>query len=250
MQILIVEDERLTREGIQSILEVKLPLEKHRISCAVNGAEGIEKALAIKPDIIITDIKMPEMNGLEMIRFLHRSLPSSHFIIVSCYSEFHYAQTALKFKRVHDYLLKPISWTSLVEAIRNIQAELGNADTPGISPDSIGDSVSDENKEGNAIEKAKRMIHDNYGQDINLQTVAERLYLNPSYLSTIFKNATGQGFSDYLIEVRIKQSQRLLKETELYVYTIAQMVGYKSEKHFINIFKKRVGCSPNKFRNA
>lgn len=90
---------------------------------ASDGAEAIALIQKSAPDIVITDIKMPVCNGLELSRFLYENYPDIKIIMLTGFADFEYAQTAIKY-RVSDYLLKPTSKSKLVEAISKIQAEL------------------------------------------------------------------------------------------------------------------------------
>ncbi|MCR3761472.1 response regulator [Clostridium felsineum] len=102
-------------------------------------------------------------------------------------------------------------------------------------------------KDKRVIEKAKKYINENYMKEVTLKKVAEYVYLNPNYFSELFKNEVGKNFIDYVIETRIKASKQLLKETNLKVYEIAEIVGYNEAVSFTRAFKKVVGVSPKKY---
>lgn len=115
MKILIVDDEPILRQGLlnkirQSKLEVTV------IGAAIDGFEGLEFLKEYSPDIIITDIRMPEMDGLQFIENALMINPQLHFIIISGYNEFEYAMRAMKFG-ITDYLLKPIIFEELKNSI-------------------------------------------------------------------------------------------------------------------------------------
>lgn len=114
-QLLLVEDENIIRNGLRHIIE-KLHLKDVHILEACNGLEAVEIAKKEKPHIIITDIRMPFMDGLELIETLKKLLPNTGFIILSGYSEFEYARTAISLG-VTEYLLKPINKEQLTTAL-------------------------------------------------------------------------------------------------------------------------------------
>ncbi|MFC7678735.1 response regulator [Paenibacillus sp. GCM10028914] len=116
-KLLICEDEPLIRKGLTKYFDWPA-LGFHHIYEAENGAEGIEMALQERPDLIITDIRMPLMDGLEMIEQLRGKLPDTLFVIWSGYNEFEYAQKALRLGNVFAYLLKPLQYN---ESIKTIQ---------------------------------------------------------------------------------------------------------------------------------
>ena len=105
-------------------------------------------------------------------------------------------------------------------------------------------------KNNRIVEMAKVFLMQHYRQDITLKMVAEKVFTNPNYLSELFKNETGKNFSDYLVEIRINEAKRLLKETRLKSYEIGELVGYNEAVSFSRAFKKFVGISPNEYRRV
>ncbi len=101
------------------------------------------------------------------------------------------------------------------------------------------------------ITMAKEYIEQNYAKDISLEDVANHVFLSAVYLSKLFKQKTGENFSDYLIEVRMNNAIKLLKDRKLKIHEISELVGYKSDKYFIRLFKKYTGSTPKEYyRNA
>ncbi len=99
-----------------------------------------------------------------------------------------------------------------------------------------------------SVVKIKQYIEKNYSKDISLNDMAEMTYLNPVYLSRIFKEKTGSTFIDYLTAVRIEASLVFLDNPQHYIYEICSMVGYQSLKHFYKVFRRLKGCSPTEYR--
>lgn len=124
--LLIVEDEPLIRTGLRYYFSWG-ELGFGNILEAENGLEGYHMAIRERPDMIITDIRMPELNGLEMIERLRPQLPDTIFILLSGFNDFAYAQKAIRLGNVHAYLLKPLqyeeSYTAITEAIQIIEAK-------------------------------------------------------------------------------------------------------------------------------
>lgn len=134
MKIVIVEDEIRIREGIRNLL--RKMFSKHEVvGEAENGEEGLEMVMKLRPDLIITDIKMPVMDGLDMLTVLHESDCRAKAIVLSAYSEFAYAQKAIKLN-VSEYLLKPIVVGDFAQSIRNIELQYEQEQKE--SPDSLG----------------------------------------------------------------------------------------------------------------
>lgn len=97
------------------------------------------------------------------------------------------------------------------------------------------------------IEYAKEYIKENYKNNISLTEVADKVYLNANYLSEVFKKKVGKKFIDYLIELRIEESKRLLKKPGIKIYEVANEVGYKEHVSFNRAFKRIVGMSPKEY---
>ena len=98
------------------------------------------------------------------------------------------------------------------------------------------------------IERMHNYAEAHYKEDISLQTISFEFNANAAYLGRIFKEATGQSFSSYLNQVRIKKAKMLLNETGCTVHEIAERIGYNSTNYFVNVFKKYTGCFPSQYR--
>ena len=117
LKVLIVEDEELIRKGIALTVDWAT-LDCVVVGEAANGAEGLEKAEKCDPDLIITDLKMPQMDGIEMLERLRQAGKTTHVIILTAYDSFSYVQTALRLEAV-DYLLKPFHDGDLEKAVQS-----------------------------------------------------------------------------------------------------------------------------------
>lgn len=247
-RIIVVEDEATVRRGIV------LTIDWNELGCVVvgeaaNGTEGVELASRLNPDIIITDVKMPRMDGVEMIQQLRNSGCKSKFIILTAYGDFRYAQSALRLG-VSDYLLKPLKDGDLEGAIRNITCLLANAvsvdsgvpDTPKLL-EAVPRSLS------KYVQDALSFIHKHYSEDINISTVAGNLGISEGYLSRMFKKETDYTFTNYLIFYRIKLAMELLKDYRVKVYEVAYQVGYSDTTYFSAQFKKIVGVAPSEYQD-
>lgn len=102
----------------------------------------------------------------------------------------------------------------------------------------------------NVIDNIKTYIHKNFTKDLTLEKISSLFYLNPSYLSFLFKEKTGQNFTDYINQLRIEQAKTLLKSTDDKIYKIAKLLGYVNPKYFFRVFKKMTGLTPEEFRKS
>lgn len=243
-KVMIIEDEEQIRSGLRHIIETVIGGFKV-VAEADNGREALELICGALPDILITDIRMPEMNGIEMIRRIRGDFPNIHIIILSGYDDFEYAKQAIKYQ-VSEYLLKPLNRVELTEVLQKIRNQLNDK----LHMHMKHDAAVDEMNEGrHVIRKVKDYVLQNLAEDISLQRVAQQVHLTHHYLSGLFKTVEGRNYSDFVSECRMDKARLLLKETNLRIYEIANLTGYVSAKHFMNVFKQRVGVTPSDYRN-
>ncbi|GAB6254644.1 response regulator transcription factor [Peribacillus sp. N1] len=253
INLLIVEDERMIRQGLLYTIDWTA-LGVSIIGEASNGMEGYEKIIDLKPDIVLTDIKMPKMNGIEMIEAASQSL-FFHKIILSSYSDFSYAQKGIKLE-VFDYILKPVDARILNETIKKLTVKIANnreienrakkmpyfeelLEGAGYTKDSMNIYVK----------QCIEYIREHYAEKINNEEMADRLNVSSSYLSRVFKKETSHTITDYLNRYRVMKAISLLQTNHYRIYEVAYRVGFSNYKHFCTVFKKYVSYSPSEFMN-
>jgi two-component system response regulator YesN len=99
------------------------------------------------------------------------------------------------------------------------------------------------------VQSIEDYVEDNITENVTREQAARHVHINVSYLSRIFKEATGESFSDYVLRRKIEKAIRLLKEDDAMVYEVTDMLGYKDPSYFARIFKKYTGKSPSDFQN-
>ena len=122
LRVVIVEDEIRIREGLGKLLSRSGDVYEVVME-AGNGEEGLQAILELKPDIVITDIRMPDMDGLEMLERMVKAGIRTKAIVLSAFSEFEYARTAMKLG-VTEYLLKPIAYNELMQSLENVSFQI------------------------------------------------------------------------------------------------------------------------------
>ncbi|GBF70909.1 hypothetical protein LAWASA_3646 [Lawsonibacter asaccharolyticus] len=100
------------------------------------------------------------------------------------------------------------------------------------------------------IQQVKEYLQENYTQRITLNSAAALVYLTPTYLSKLFAEVEGMGFSEYLSALRIQHAKEALLDYHRRIYEIAAQVGYQDVKHFMKVFKKQVGMTPREYRES
>lgn len=253
INVLLVEDEELIRQGMR----YTIPWDQYGcevIGEAKDGAEGIEKILELKPDIVITDVKMPKMDGLTMIEQVREQV-SCEYIILSGYDEFAYAKKAMHLE-AHGYLLKPVDDDELEEVLKLTihRIEEKRLVYQSFSEKKISELNGDYADMGNIqdkyLERALHVMKDHYQENLTLKSVADELYISESYLGKLFKNKMNYTFLEMLTLYRIRAAVQLLQEVDQKVYEIAYKVGYSDTKYFSKVFKKITGVKPMEIKNG
>lgn len=269
-KVMIIDDEPIIVRGLSQTI----PWEKHNcqvIGTASNGMEGLELIRSKKPDILISDICMPGMDGLTMIASLKSQFPKMQICILTGYRDFDYAQRAICLG-VTRFLLKPSKMNELLEALdvmttnlqeiaadlKDIKASFDENGNPLSQPEeeeknpptTQQDSPEENTASSFIVKNALQYIDENYQQKIMLSEVAEHIYVSQWHLSKLLHRHTGQNFSEILNKVRIEKAKLLLNNPALRIGEIAEEVGFVDMAHFSRVFKKIVGISANEYRNT
>ena len=236
-RVLLADDEAAILEGYKLLFD----WEKYQcevVGTAMDGREAVEKARELKPDIVIMDINLPKLNGLEAIRAIQETAPADHpiyMIVVTGYDEFSYCQEALRL-RVSDFLLKPIDFDAFGEVIEglvkkvmeNPNRQVVLSDTLKKIVDYVNENLSDE--------------------DMRLTLLAENMNMNPNNISQLIKKVLGCGYHAYLNQVRVEKAKTYLRPTTEPISVVAELVGFSDYRIFTKIFKGIVGVTPSQFR--
>lgn len=237
--LLIVEDEKMEREALATIVPWQ-ELGFRVVGALRDGVECLEYLNANTPDVILTDIRMTRISGIEIARFLREQELPTQIVFMSGHKEFEYARQAVELGVSH-YLLKPVPLPRLREVFTQLRQKLERRD------DRIQTPIAA--KYSRSVERVLQYIQAHFNEELSLNTIAEKLYLNPGYISRTVKEQTGKNCTDIIAELRIQRAVWLLENTGLYVYEVAEQVGYKNLKYFYRIFKKYTGKAPKDYRS-
>jgi two-component system response regulator YesN len=211
---------------------------------AHDGKLALERIEKTQPHLIISDIRMPGLNGLELLETIREKEWPSEVILISGYSDFEYARKAMRFGCI-GYLLKPVDDLELAEYLKLAKSKL---DKRNQIVESEQDSCVDYVSERQMAHNMEKYIQDNFAGPISLQRMSEEFNLSESHISNIIKKNTGKNFSSHLVGCRIKKAQALLRTTNDSIDDIAEKVGYPDYFYFIKVFKKTTGISPTCYR--
>lgn len=256
MKILIVDDEPRVRRGLTSF-----DWEKYGISVMASCWSGSSALALIEregvPDIILTDVRMPQGDGFflaERVRQIEKDKTTRCSIIfLSGYSDIEYIQKAFSVEAVQ-YLLKPIDqdeFARMIERVVSIRTK--GVTTQRNQLDQEVDVLTyraDVFSHSKATEALKILQQEYHNPSLSLSNVAERLGVNPNYLSTLFRQQNGDTFSEMLEQIRIERSLILLSDLSLPIGSISFLVGYRDQRYFSVRFKEHVGLTPSAYRRS
>lgn len=251
-KLILADDEKIVLEGIENSIDWKA-YGIELVGTASDGNELLALADELKPDIILTDIMMPQLNGLEAAMELRDRLKDTLFVFITAYAEFEYAKKAIDIGAV-SFLTKPVLKRDLEEQIRRIVERLNEKRAYRDELDRIRQEAQKQaDKVVNAeapIDRAITYINENIDSGVVLTDVAEYMNMNSSYFSRYFKEEYHMSFIDYVKAQKIKRAKELLGTTNMKIYEISDKLGYSSVQYFSLLFKNTVGMTPIDYKNS
>ena len=243
--VMIVEDELLEQEFLRSVVQDELTPEDTLVSCE-SGVEAVNMAKQYRPDIIIMDVRIPEMDGISAITEIREFLPNACISILSAYSDFAYAQKAVSL-RVFEYMLKPIKPTDFKQVFLRMINSIKN--TPVQTE--VKPEVNLQEPKGERqyfIEEALKYIKEHFKERLTLDTVASKVFVNPKYFSHVFKREMGVAFTEYVIGLKIEYACKLLETTNYHAYRISIECGFSDPSYFNRVFCAQMNMTPQTYR--
>ncbi|QDR82442.1 response regulator transcription factor [Sporomusa termitida] len=239
--VLIVEDELLELEFLKLVVAEDLRPQDTILTCE-SGIQAVKLAKQYRPDIIVMDILIPEMDGLHALQEIKKFLPQVCVMILSAYSDFSYAQAAIRL-RVQEYLLKPVKPSVFKQAFHALLTTVAACQV----------QAKEEVMEAKInqiyfIEKSIRYINENFKQKLPLQLVAAYVFVNPQYFSRIFKKEVGVNYIDYVNKLKIEYACKLLETTNYPAYRIASECGFTDPSYFNRVFVQQMNMPPKAYR--
>ena len=243
-RVVLVDDERLIIRGLSTVIPwAELGCEI--AGTAHDGVSGLELIRSLRPDIVLTDIRMPNMDGLTMLAAIRSEFPGIQMSVLTAYRDFEYARKAITLG-VCRYLLKRSNLDELQEAVKQMVSRLDAM--PQLPEDPDDESVKEA---GNHLVKAALAYMKEHctEQHLSLGEVADHVYVSQWHLSKLLNRETDQSFFDLLGSMRIAKAKKLLADPALRIHEIAEMAGFSDVAHFSRSFKKIAGCTPGEYRN-
>ena len=262
-KVLLADDEQIERMALAKRLHKHFG-DSLVIWQAADGNEAVRLCFKERCQIVIMDISMPELNGVEAAEQIRRLDEDCEIIFLTAYDEFSYAKRAIAIHAL-DYLLKPCEEEELTavmeEAVGRIQKreqfeklhmeqempEETGAEMP--EPD-LEEEPDEPDRLGQAAEKIRRYIRKNYMKDISMQDAARMMNYSDAYFCKLFKQCFDQNFTAYLARFRINEARRLLQDKNASVREVSMRVGYYDANYFAKVFKRIAGMNPSEYRDS
>jgi len=245
-KVLLVEDETFVRESVKEIIrweEMGFTL----VGEASNGVEALPMIKNDPPDLVLCDIVMPQMDGLELLQETRKAGITSKFVMLTCIGDFESMRRAMEYG-ASNYILKlSMSVKDLRETLVKISSELSAQRSPTERPSRLAVTAK-EKVTHPEVNKIIDYIEKNYDQDITLKSLARYVMMGENYVSALFKKKTGETLIHYLHRTRVEKAIELLTTTDLPVNRICQNVGFMNDNYFIKIFKRMTGVTPSQYR--
>lgn len=237
MNILVVDDDSNICNGTAGRIRRMAFPSVEAVVCAYSGREALKKMASAAYGILLTDIRMEGMDGLELVRQVREAYPQTVCIIMTAYDQFSYAQQAIRLG-VKDFLVKPCAESTmraLLESILLSESETATQETEE-------SASNDENIFPQAVAYIQNHLYDN----ITMAEVANRFNLSYSYFSRIFHLNTGKTFIRYLTQLRMEEACRRMLSGEK-MNDISKSLGYQNAANFTRAFSREFGLSPAKW---
>lgn len=245
MKLLIADDEVVIQQGL-----FKLPWNSAgitEVNCTDNGAEALKMLCSFQPDIMLADIQMPGLTGLELAHVVKDQGKACKLILLSGYGTFEYAREAIKYG-VFEYLLKPSSPQEIIDCVRRAVLELEKERVKKKRETIEMENSRIFSREEKDISDILRYIEQNYMTDITLSTLSEQMHFSTAYLSKLIKKETGYNFIWLVTMMRMLKAAELLTTTSLKVYSICDRVGIADQRYFSQVFRRTFGHTPMEYQ--
>ena len=229
--------------------------DEYRILVAQNGRQVLELYEREHPQVLILDIEMPGINGLQAAREIRKQDKSCSIIFLTAFDEFSYAKAAISVHAL-DYLLKPCDEHELINAVDEAvrfalsRKEQPQAETAEEPQRPTSQNLSDEQQEGDEQQEEFRIyIVRHYMEDIAVKDIAGYFGYSEAYFCKRFKQYFGHSFVSYLTDYRMQQAEELMRTSSLSIKEIGKAVGYPDPNYFTKVFRRVRGVSPSGFRD-
>ena len=245
-RILIVEDNIEVIHYLQSVLG-----DYYEIHSAVNGKEGFDKAVKLLPDLIISDVMMPEMDGFELCKMIRSNEKLAHLPLILLTAKDTPSDILFGVKKGADaYITKPFDTEILMEKVKQLllsRSALARKYSKKILLEPTDKEITSADEK--FINSALKYVENNISNtELNLEDMARELAMSSTTMYRRMKAVINQSPGEFIRTVKFKRASQLLRDTMLTVSEIIEMVGYQDAKRFRENFRKEFGLTPGEYR--
>lgn len=244
MKIIIAEDEARARRGLKSLIG-SISDKYEVIAEASDGRQALELMQIVKPDVVFTDLKMPYMDGMDLIRGAQAAELNAKYVLVTAYEEFEVARQAIGLG-VFDYLVKPITYDEIKEVLERLEEDCACGGKEKKTQGKLKEKYPDAHP---LVRKALSFIEKDYATKISQKELAENLGVSQEYLCYLFNKDVGETFSKFLKNYRIEMAKRLLLSGGMTKDEVPYCVGFSDSKYFNKVFREVTQKSVTEFLN-
>ena len=237
LSLMVLDDERIIRQGIVKIIRENIP-EVSAITECGSGEECLSYLETSPVDLLLTDIRLDGIDGLELLQIIRRKEWNMDVILISGYSDFEYCRKAICYQ-AYDYLLKPVDKAELIRIVRGYAAQFRTRSD-------FGENTTASQHQ--TVKEIKKYIRANYQNRLSMEELGERFFLNANYISQLFKKEEKCAISVYILRIRMEMARIHLEDCTKQIAEVARLVGYDSPKQFTMAFKKYFGHTPSEYR--
>lgn len=265
INFIIIDDEEAIREGLKVIIDWQ-ELGFNLVGDASNGEAALELIKNKKPHLVIVDIRMPVLSGIELMQKVRKERNDILFIILSGYDDFNYVQKAIELGALR-YLLKPVEAFELKDAVisaaKTIKEQCKNEGIVNKFRLIVGEETyaREEEKFMNDIDSHEsnndltipilrivKYINNHIDERLTLEDLSKIVFMHPNYLSQVFKNETGESLINYIMKLKVEKAKEYLEDEDLRLVEVASKVSYNNARYFSQLFKKYTGYYPSEYR--
>lgn len=254
MNLLIADDELFIRKGLLSLDWKSIGIEEVYSAC--NGLEAKELLLSVPLDIVIFDIQMPGMTGIDLAKMIKEYSLDTAVILLTGYAEFEYAQQAIR-NNVYEYLLKPFSPREILQTAENVKRQLEQKryqkelvrereNAAGVF-DTVTQVKNHFSKASPIVKDILTDMSNEFTGTVTLGDLAERYHFSEGYISKKIRQETGYSFIEILIAIRLMNAGLLLLNGDK-INQVCEKSGFNDQRYFSQVFKRTFGCSPSEYK--
>jgi two-component system response regulator YesN len=262
----IIDDEKWVRSVVKNAIDWRA-LGYELLGEAADGEAALKLVGRTRPNLVLTDIRMPGVDGFKFIEAIGGRTADAKIVIISGYDDFQYAQKAMG-HGVYAFITKPIDEDELRAVATEVRggiegeqrraqqiadmktnlARLSEIVRWNATREDIDAPPETPRVEDDRITKALEIVALEYASPLGTREVSERVFMSEAYFSDRFGKLVGKSFSIYLAEYRVSVAITLLEQPELRVKDVAPLVGFESTNYFCRVFKRYAGCTPGEYR--